>query len=91
MNNADIAAAIAEKHDLSKVAARAIVDEILLCIVEAVHQGDDVALSGFGKFSVKSSAARTGRNPATGASITIPASRKLAFSAAKAVKDRLNG
>lgn len=91
MNNADIAAAIAEKHDLSKAAARAIVDEIFLCIVEAAHQGDDVALSGLGKFSVKTSAEREGRNPATGASITIPASRKLAFSAAKAVKDRLNG
>ena len=91
MNNADMAAAVADKHGLSKVAARAIVDDIFVFIVGAALQGDDVVLSGFGKFTVKTSAERQGRNPGTGAAITIAASRKLAFSSAKAVKDRLNG
>ena len=53
--------------------------------------GNQVAINGFGKFKVKASAAREGRNPSTGATISIAASKKLGFSPAKAIKDRLNG
>lgn len=91
MNNNDLAEKIAAGADLSKADARKLVDGVLAAIVEAVANGDEVSLSGFGKFKVKESAAREGRNPATGAAMQIPASKKLAFVPAKAIKDRLNG
>lgn len=53
--------------------------------------GKKISLNGFGKFKVKDSPAREGRNPATGATIQIAASKKLTFSPAKAIKDQLNG
>ena len=59
-------------------------------IGEAAAKGEEIALNGFGKFKVKDSPAREGRNPATGEPMTIKASRKLGFSAAKALKDKLN-
>ena len=52
--------------------------------------GEEIALNGFGKFKVKETAAREGRNAATGATIRIGASKKLTFAVAKAVKDKLN-
>jgi DNA-binding protein HU-beta len=55
------------------------------------RRGEEVSLNGFGKFKVKDSPAREGRNPSTGATIQIAASRKLTFAPAKAVKDKLNG
>ena len=60
-------------------------------IAEAAAKGDEVSINGFGKFKVKASPARDGRNPATGETIKIRASKKLTFAAAKAVKDKLNG
>ena len=60
-------------------------------IVDAAAKGDEVSVNGFGKIKVKDSAAREGRNPSTGATIQLAASKKLGFGAAKAVKDRLNG
>jgi len=60
-------------------------------VSDAVAKGDEVSISGFGKFKVKESAAREGRNPSTGETIQIAASKKLGFSPAKAVKDKLNG
>ena len=53
--------------------------------------GDEIAINGFGKFKVKATPERDGRNPSTGATIKIAASKKLTFAPAKAVKDRLNG
>ncbi|WP_394437619.1 HU family DNA-binding protein [Sphingobium naphthae] len=91
MNNTDLAESIASSHDLSKADARKVVDAVIAAIVDAAAKGDEVSLSGFGKFKVKESAAREGRNPATGETIQIAASKKLAFTPAKAVKDRLNG
>jgi DNA-binding protein HU-beta len=90
MNTAELADQIAAGHDLSKAQAKQIVDDVLQAITDAAAAGDEVSLSGFGKFKVQSRPARTGRNPATGASIKIAASKKLAFTAAKAVKDALN-
>lgn len=91
MNNADLAETIAAGHGLTKVEARKVVDAVFTAIAEAAASGDEIALNGFGKFKVKESAAREGRNPATGATIQIAASKKLAFTPAKAVKDKLNG
>jgi DNA-binding protein HU-beta len=91
MNNADLAAHIADAHSLSKTDAKALVDAVFATVVEAAQGGDEVSIAGFGKFKVKDSAAREGRNPATGETIQIAASRKLAFAPAKALKDKLNG
>jgi DNA-binding protein HU-beta len=57
----------------------------------AEAKGDEIAINGFGKFKVKATPERDGRNPSTGATIKIAASKKLTFAPAKAVKDRLNG
>ncbi|MDE2563682.1 MAG: HU family DNA-binding protein [Sphingomonadales bacterium] len=91
MNNNDLAEALAASHDLSKAEARKAVDAVFAAITEAAAKGEEIALAGFGKFKVKESAAREGRNPATGEAMTIAASKKLAFAPAKAVKDKLNG
>jgi len=68
-----------------------LVDAVFGAIADAAARGDEVSLNAFGKFKVKASPAREGRNPATGETIKIAASKKLTFAAAKAVKDRLNG
>jgi len=91
MNNADIAETIATAHDLTKADARKLVDAVFAAIGDAAVKGDEIALSGFGKFKVKASPAREGRNPSTGETIAIAASRKLGFAPAKALKDKLNG
>lgn len=91
MNNADLAEALAETLGTTKTDARKAVDAVFAAITDAAAKGEEVSLNGFGKFKVKASPAREGRNPATGATIKIAASNKLTFSPAKAVKDRLNG
>ncbi|MFC3442815.1 HU family DNA-binding protein [Sphingobium rhizovicinum] len=91
MNNADLAETVAGASGLSKADAKKIVDGLFAAIADAAAKGEEVSLNGFGKFKVKESAAREGRNPATGATIQIAASKKLSFTPAKAVKDKLNG
>lgn len=91
MNNSDLAEAIAASHDLTKADARSFVDAVFAAIAEAATKGEEISLNGFGKFKVKDTPAREGRNPSTGATIQIAASRKLSFTPAKAVKDKLNG
>ncbi len=91
MNNSDLAETIAANNGLSKGDARKLVDAVFTAIGDAAAKGEEVALNGFGKFTVKDMPSRDGRNPATGETITIKASRTLAFSPAKAVKDKLNG
>ena len=91
MNNADIAEQIAAGHGLTKTDARKVVDAVFAAVADAAAKGDEISVSGFGKFKVKASPAREGRNPANGQTIKIPASKKLTFAAAKAIKDKLNG
>lgn len=91
MNNSDLVEQIAAANNLTKVDAKKIVDSVFDTIAEAASKGDEIALKGFGKFKVKHTPAREGRSPATGETIKIAASKKLTFSAAKAVKDKLNG
>ena len=90
MNNAQLAERVAEQGGLSKEAARKLVETVFAAITETAAAGDEVSINGFGKFKVKASAARDGRNPATGEPMTIKASKKLGFTPAKAVKDKLN-
>ena len=82
---------MAHETDLEKGAAKKVVEAVLTGIVAAAKKGDEVNLHGFGKFKVKDSPARQGRNPATGTTIEIAASRKLGFTPAKQVKDALAG
>jgi DNA-binding protein HU-beta len=91
VNNADLAETLVANHALSKADARKAVDAVMAAIVTAAAKGEEVSLTGFGKFKVKESAAREGRNPSTGEAIQIAASKKLTFVPAKAVKDALNG
>ena len=90
MNNAELAETLVTNHALSKADARKAVDELVAAIVSAAAKGEEVSLAGFGKFKVKDSPARDGRNPATGEAIQIAASKKLTFTPAKSVKDALN-
>ncbi|GBQ30279.1 HU family DNA-binding protein [Gluconacetobacter azotocaptans] len=82
---------IANAADLSKTDARKAVDALVAAVTHAAKAGDEVTLPDLGKFRVKDVPAREGRNPATGATITIAASRKLTFTPAKALRDSLNG
>ena len=91
MNTTELVAKLAEAHGVSKAQAKSIVDDILKDIADAAASGAEVSLSGFGKFKVKVTPEREGRNPASGEKIKIAASRKLTFSSAKSVKDILNG
>jgi DNA-binding protein HU-beta len=91
MNNTDIAEKVAADNGITKADARKIVDGLFASIADAAAAGEEISLAGFGKFKVKDSPAREGRNPSTGATIQIAASKKLAFTPAKALKDQLNG
>lgn len=91
MNNNDLADKLAADHELTKAEAKKLVDAVFAAIGDAAATGEEISLSGFGKFKVKDSPEREGRNPATGEAMSIKASRKLSFTPAKAVKDKLNG
>ena len=91
MNHAELSDSVATSLGLSKAEGKNAVDAVFAAIAGAAAKGEEVSVNGFGKFKVKESAAREDRNPSTGATIQIAASKKLGFSAAKAVKDRLNG
>ena len=82
--------AIAASADLPKAAAGRALDAVVDSITDALKKGDQVSLVGFGTFSVKPRAARTGRNPQTGATIQISASNVPGFKAGKALKDAVN-
>ncbi len=90
MNKSELIEAMAESGDISKAAAGRALDGMVEAITDALKNGDPVSLIGFGTFSVKERAARTGRNPQTGATIEIAASRIPGFKAGKALKDAVN-
>lgn len=89
MNTKDLAKDVAAKHDVTEKQAREVMDSLLEGIAEAAAKGEEVSLPGFGKFKVKDMPERSGRNPSTGEAITIAASKKLTFTPAKALKDKL--
>ncbi|MDG2060404.1 MAG: HU family DNA-binding protein [SAR86 cluster bacterium] len=90
MNKAELTDAVAAKTDLTKADASRAIDATIDAISGALSSGDNVALVGFGTFSVRHRAARQGRNPQTGATIQIQASKSAGFKAGKALKDKLN-
>jgi DNA-binding protein HU-beta len=90
MNSSELVTILAETHDVTKAQAQAILDSVLKGIVSGAASDGEVSLPGFGKFKLKTSPEREGRNPANGEKIKIAASKKLSFSPAKAVKDSLN-
>ena len=89
MNKADLINALAAKNAISKKDAEKAVNGVLDLIAEALKAGDKVQIMGFGAVEVKERAARTGKNPATGESIEIPASKAVVFKAGKALKDSI--
>ena len=90
MNKNDLVAAVAGAAGLTKADAGRAVDGVFDSIAAALKSGGDVRIVGFGTFSVKHRAARTGRNPQTGAEIQIAASNVPSFKAGKALKDAVN-
>ena len=90
MNKTELIDAVASSTDLSKADATRAVDAVIDNITDTLRGGDSVTLVGFGTFEVRSRAARTGRNPQTGETIQIKASRAPAFKAGKAFKDAVN-
>ena len=90
MNKSELIDAIAESADISKAAAGRAIDAVVESVTNALKEGDQVTLIGFGTFSVKERAARTGRNPQTGETIQIAAANIPSFKAGKALKDAVN-
>lgn len=90
MNKGDLIESVADDAGLSKADAARAVDAVVGAITGALKKGSQVSLVGFGTFSVKRRAARTGRNPRTGETIQISASNVPGFKAGKALKDAVN-
>ena len=90
MNKNELISRMAEVEGTTKKAAGEQLEAILAVITEALAEGQEVSLTGFGKFSVTERAAREGRNPQTGEAIQIAASKSPKFKAGKALKDMIN-
>lgn len=90
MNKSELIDAIATNADLPKAAAGRALDAVLDTVTTALQKGDSVSLVGFGTFTVKERAARTGRNPQTGAEIQIAAAKVPSFKPGKGLKDAVN-
>ena len=90
MNKTELVAHIAKETDLSNAAAARALDAVLGGITETLTQGETLSLVGFGSFSTSERAERKGRNPRTGAEITIPAKTNVVFKAGKSLKDAVN-
>jgi DNA-binding protein HU-beta len=82
-----IGAELAEKHELAKKQTNQILDDLVASLVKNLKKGNRVRMAGLGILQVKKRAARMGRNPATGEAIKIPAKKKIAFRAAKELKE----
>ena len=90
MNKTELIDAVAESADLTKAESQRAVDAVIAAVTKALKGGDAVTLVGFGTFQVRARAARTGRNPKTGDTIKIAASKNPSFKAGKALKDAVN-
>jgi DNA-binding protein HU-beta len=86
VNKSDLAGLVAEHADVSVADAKSVLDAVFEVITARVAAGDEVAVGGFGKFTVAERSARTGRNPQTGETMQIAASKAPKFSAASAFK-----
>ncbi|HEP1042570.1 TPA: DNA-binding protein HU-beta [Serratia marcescens] len=90
MNKSQLIDKIAAGADISKAAAGRALDAVIASVTDSLKAGDDVALVGFGSFTVRERSARTGRNPQTGKEIKIAAAKVPALRAGKALKDAVN-
>lgn len=90
MNKSELIDSIAASADIPKAAAGRALDAMITSVTDALKTGEQVVLVGFGTFSVKERAARTGRNPKTGEALQIAAARIPSFKAGKALKDSVN-
>lgn len=89
MTKKDLVAAVAEKAGLTKKDSEAAVNALTASVIEALAAGETVQLTGFGSFSVRTRAERTGLNPRTKATVVIPATKVPAFKASKTLKDTI--
>ena len=90
MNVTELADHVAEAHGMEKKQAKAVIEAVFTAMADSAKKGEEVSIPGFGKFKVASRDARSGRNPATGETIQIAASKKFAFTPAKQLKDSMN-
>ncbi len=90
MNKADLISAIADSTDQSKDAVAKTIETALITITASLARGEEIALTGFGSFTVTDRPARQGRNPRTGESTEIAASKAPKFKAGKKLKDAVN-
>ncbi len=90
MNKTELTDAVAESAGITKADAARALDAVLNSISDSLAKGEQVSLIGFGTFLVRERAARTGRNPQTGAEIKIAAAKVPAFKPGKALKDAVN-
>jgi len=90
VNKTELIDAVAASADISKAAALRAIDGMTAAVTRALQEGDQITLVGFGSFQVKTREARTGRNPRTGETIQIKASKIPSFKAGKALKDAVN-
>jgi integration host factor beta subunit len=90
MKKSDLVDAISGKAGLPKGQVQQMVDDVFDLIADGLAKGEKIDLRGFGTFSVRDSAARTGRNPQTGEAINIPARRVPAFKPGKELKEKVN-
>jgi DNA-binding protein HU-beta len=89
MNVNELAKGLAATTGTSETDAKKVIAAVFDQIADAAAKGDEVTIPGFGKFAVKDRPERQGRNPATGEAMTIAASKKVSFTAAKGLKDKL--
>ena len=89
MNKADLVQAVAEKAEVSRRDAEAVIEDAIDIVVAKLIAGETVKLSGFGNFEKKTRAARTGTNPTDGSKIDIPARETIVFKPSKTLKEKL--
>ena len=90
MNKSELIDAVADSADISKAEAGRVIDAMIETVTSSLQKEEPVVLVGFGTFATKHRAARTGRNPQTGAPIQISAAKVPSFKAGKALKDAVN-
>lgn len=90
MNKTQLIEAIASKVNVKKKEAETVVNGFIEVVTEALKNGEDVQVTGFGSFKVKERAAHEGRNPRTKETMLFPASKKASFSPSKALKETVN-
>ncbi|MEO0329762.1 MAG: HU family DNA-binding protein [Pseudomonadota bacterium] len=90
MNKNELIAAVADESSMTKAQAGDAVEAMLVCVTNALKSGDEVRILGFGNFMVSDRKATTARNPRTGETVNVPASKAPKFKAGKALKDAVN-